>query len=101
MRWILFYLQNREEFAFVKKLQKFKAWIFLVILAVIVISMASCSHYVYKSEHCELSITTWSDTSVSNLVIKDCNLQGSAQGKENVALKKALEAAVLAAKAVN
>jgi len=104
MRWLWFYIQHRTQLGAlhpVKTIQQQDIYMktVLVALLVFVIFISGCSRYYYKSEQCEVSIISWSNLDVGSIDLVDCDVMGAAEGRNNVALEKALDAAILAAKA--
>ena len=125
MRWIWFYLNHRRKLASFKLIgliqrQNIYMKILLAALLIFVLSLTGCTRYHYVSEDaitypcientvkttcivrtkCEVKITSWSDLSAGSADIIDCDITGNIAGRDNENLKKALDLAVQAAKAV-
>jgi len=94
------------------------------ILAMLVL-LAGCSNYVYSDKQavvynchiqdpttkalvssqcvveveCRVEVISWSDIDSGGIAVTDCNVKGSAAGRKNVTLQKALQAVITAAEA--
>lgn len=104
MRWVWYYITHRAQlgkFRPIKIIQEQSIYmkIILISLLLFIVQLTGCSKYHYKSEQCELSVVTWSNIDAGSIDLVDCDVMGSATGKQNEVLQKALEAGIAAAKA--